>query len=273
MGQGMQIYASENTDRFPGHYFEAETSDEAVAAGRHGVAWIGMMGSHESLKISEPTSPTRSPRASHPSRSLFVLMISADATPGLFTCPSSGEAEDRLRNYGPDGRDAGDSTAMPGTDRFDFNGYSSLSYGYLLPFGASATSRRMLDAGAPVAADKGPFFDAGGEGLAGTRTVVDKLSAATIPPQWKRFDAQRIRALAIGEWKRLNSRNHEGEGQSVLYADGHADFARTPLVGIGGDNIYTLGGPNEADGSPLGLTPAEAPLLGPRTQSDSYIVP
>lgn len=36
-----------------------------------------------------------------------------------------------------------------------------------------------------------------------------------------------------------NSTNHEGRGQNVLYADGHANWETTPLVGINQDNIYT----------------------------------
>jgi prepilin-type N-terminal cleavage/methylation domain-containing protein/prepilin-type processing-associated H-X9-DG protein len=36
-----------------------------------------------------------------------------------------------------------------------------------------------------------------------------------------------------------NSRNHEQDGQNVLYADGHVSFEDTCLCGIGQDNIYT----------------------------------
>ncbi len=44
-------------------------------------------------------------------------------------------------------------------------------------------------------------------------------------------------------WQPYNSPNHggtsAGEGQNVLYQDGHAIFERKPIVGIDGDNIYT----------------------------------
>ena len=39
--------------------------------------------------------------------------------------------------------------------------------------------------------------------------------------------------------KKANSRNHEKDGQNVLYADGHVDWQQTALVGITQDNIYT----------------------------------
>lgn len=35
-----------------------------------------------------------------------------------------------------------------------------------------------------------------------------------------------------------NSRNHEGDGQNVLFADGHAEFKRTVKCGIDEDNIF-----------------------------------
>ena len=54
-----------------------------------------------------------------------------------------------------------------------------------------------------------------------------------------------------------------GEGQNLLFADGHAAFHKVPIVGVDHDNVYTiiefawLGG----DQSNLlhGLTPWEAP--------------
>lgn len=36
-----------------------------------------------------------------------------------------------------------------------------------------------------------------------------------------------------------NSRNHEGRGQNVLFADNHVEFQRTPACGVNGDDIYT----------------------------------
>jgi prepilin-type N-terminal cleavage/methylation domain-containing protein/prepilin-type processing-associated H-X9-DG protein len=36
-----------------------------------------------------------------------------------------------------------------------------------------------------------------------------------------------------------NSRNHEQDGQNILYADGHVSWERTVLMGIAQDNIYT----------------------------------
>ncbi len=45
--------------------------------------------------------------------------------------------------------------------------------------------------------------------------------------------------LNPGTGGKSNSKNHEGDGQNVLFADGHVDWETSPLCGIGGDNIYT----------------------------------
>ena len=50
-------------------------------------------------------------------------------------------------------------------------------------------------------------------------------------------------------WRPFNSRNHNGDGQNVLFADGHAEFRRTPTIGIDYDNIYTISLDNQSEAS------------------------
>jgi prepilin-type processing-associated H-X9-DG protein len=60
--------------------------------------------------------------------------------------------------------------------------------------------------------------------------------------------------------QKANSKNHGGNGQNVLFADWHVEFARTPLCGIRLENIYTYGksgidikkGGDGINGSPIG---------------------
>jgi hypothetical protein len=42
----------------------------------------------------------------------------------------------------------------------------------------------------------------------------------------------------------LNSQNHKGLGQNVLFADMHVNFERTPFAGMDDDNIYTAQSPS-----------------------------
>ena len=39
-----------------------------------------------------------------------------------------------------------------------------------------------------------------------------------------------------------NSKNHDQDGQNVLYADGHAEFQQTALCGTQNDNIFSANG-------------------------------
>jgi prepilin-type processing-associated H-X9-DG protein len=39
--------------------------------------------------------------------------------------------------------------------------------------------------------------------------------------------------------KQANSNNHDGDGQNVLFGDGHVEFLQNPFVGVQRDNIFT----------------------------------
>jgi len=174
--------------------------------------------------------------------------------------------------------------AQPGVNRFDFRGYPYLSYGYQVPFGRYAKPNENLDPRVALTADKGPFFDANSEvSAAAARYTPDKFRN----PPWSGDQALAISVtggstvdgllrLDNDRWRPYNSRNHNSEGQNVLYHDGHVDFERKPIVGVNNDNIFT----RQANGaSPSYLL--EHSLLGavpndrnaPVTQSDSIIVP
>jgi len=169
-------------------------------------------------------------------RAYWMLVRSGDITVKQFICPSSGDREDETENL---------------ELYYDFSNYENISYGYQVPFGPRDTlAREGADNRMVFAGDQGPFYkpatpkwDTAGEN-GGAITADDG------PKNWRPF----------------NSPNHggqaNGEGQNALYADGHASFGRTPLLGIDSDNIYTLM-TNEwsikLDNRIHGWTPQEAP--------------
>ena len=70
--------------------------------------------------------------------------------------------------------------------------------------------------------------------------------------------------------RHINSRNHKGNGQNVIYGDGHVAFEKSPYVGIDQDNIYTAQ-PKEYNGQ-AGQT-AGILTVRPKDQHDSVLIP
>lgn len=276
LGQSLHIFANDNKQSFPHHYFKATAGTDS-GHNTHGINWIGTMGSSESLKITEDTTPTKSATAGHPSRSLFQLIIQGSSTPQQFICPNTTDKEDELRNSSPAAGAAGQSApkpAQPGLTRFDFQGYDNLSYGYQMPFGPKAQPTASLDVRAAIMADKGPYCESGGPGLAGTQTTRDQRSKLDPPQGWSTLKPDELLAKPADQLRPYNSRSHNGEGQNVLFVDGHAQFCKHPFVGVNNDNIYTIQNSlTDRVGQMIGVMPGKGQTWGPLTDTDSFIVP
>jgi prepilin-type processing-associated H-X9-DG protein len=65
----------------------------------------------------------------------------------------------------------------------------------------------------------------------------------------------------------MNSKNHEGEGQNVMFNDGHVEWCTSPLVGAQRDCVYTAGFVDPA-GNPLMQDVAQ-----PTAALDTIILP
>ena len=143
-----------------------------------------------------------------PTRAFWMLVRSGDIQVKQLVCPSSGSGPDPAEEI----------------DRYyDFESIDYISYGYQVPFGPNQTRpSENLDTRMGMMADRGPYY-----ATTAAPDQTDALDDSSAPPEWKAF----------------NSPNHggrgAGEGQNVLYQDGHATFERKPIVGVDQDNIYT----------------------------------
>jgi hypothetical protein len=264
LGQGMKVYANENFDWFPIAPF-AEPSDAAgVEPQATEVSFTTYMGNKLKTQLVSADYNTV-----HPSRSLFMLVVAGSCTQKQFVCPSSGDAEDDMRNH--EGTQV--VAAQAGINRFDFRGYPFVSYGYQVPFGRYGRPNESLDPRMAVGADKSPYFDGGTtvDGWITPDKYNDALVAQGEVPQVGATTASEILKVDAERWRPYNSRNHQQEGQSVMYLDSHVDFARKPIVGVSYDNIYTRQLDWSLEMSLLGATLADR--TGPLTQTDSIIVP
>lgn len=267
MGQGMHIYSNNNKEWFPIHFFVASFSSVNVQPQTSGVNYVQGMGCTGDLQIEKETSTSTSSNKSSTSRSLFLLVADSSSTVNQFYCPSSGDTEDDLRN-----RDTGtEKAAQPGRNRFDFRGYSYLSYGFQNVFGRRGRPKTTMESAVAIGADKGPYL-AADTGSYEHGTVGSGESGVKVP-NWGTDEAT-ILKKTNEEWKPYNSINHGGDGENVLYVDDHVDFAQKPIVGINNDNIYTA---SNNYTSPAGFLLGEEPTAGqtyaPLVNTDSFIVP
>lgn len=177
------------------------------------------------------------------SAALYNLLRTEDVTSKVFTCPAT---QQRAEDFG-----GGIRTAQ---DKSNFRSGETLSYSYADPYPDAASAKRgyrlymgNLNPAFAVAADMNP----------GSPSLLQLTTSSSV---------DQIRAG--------NSANHSGDGQNVLYADGHVEFNNNPFCGINRDNIYTCGpsgnDPNTGAPLPTGGTAIFGSPIGP---NDSVLLP
>jgi type II secretory pathway pseudopilin PulG len=177
------------------------------------------------------------PQANDVTAALFLLARTQSLSAASFVCPSTDNAP----------WDFGGRNAMACAN---FPGEQVLSYSLANPYPNQEAVKDgfkwnvMIGPDFPLAADMNP--GSGGE-----------------------YDAAAPQLTSSAEeLKRGNSRNHQGEGQNVLYSDGHIEFQTTAFCGVKRDNIYTVAG--GAEGNP----PTSATISGsPRWRGDCVMLP
>jgi len=272
IGQGMHIYANDNSEWFPTHFFRAGDY-EIGPPSKAEVQYEKTLG----LDYNKPTHKDTNSQQNHPSRSLFLLIIGGQQTAGQFICPSSADDEDDMRNRG-DYADTGDEeAARAGKNRYDFAGYLRLSYAYQVPYGRRGRPRETMDSRMPIAADKGPYYTVGDSVSGVDGLFMDQRSEQDPPADWlsEYPNAADIIKLSNEEWRPYNSINHNFEGQNILFVDGHVAFERKPIAGVHRDNIYTaidIDYINQSN-SLIGTVGDESDMIVPLTQTDSYLIP
>ncbi len=175
------------------------------------------------------------PKPNDITAAMFLLLRTQEITPEVFVCPLTSTI--LPWDYGAAG------TAKL---RSNFPSGRHLGYSYINPYPSAAAKKRgfllnnSISAEFPVMADMNP----GG---------ADLLKVGYDAPQ--------------AAMKRVNSRNHyRGYGQAVMFGDGHAEFLRTPFVGVQRDNIYTYGRSDATSGG-------EGIVGSPHDANDSILLP
>lgn len=219
LGGAAEVYADANNGRWMTPPFaENRINKEGIHYTCNGTsgddpACVGY--APEQDGISDPPNPLAGRTALSTTRAYWMLVRSGEVSVNQFICPSSG--------------DVGDPTSKVDAC-YDFQEYTNISYGYLVPFGPVETRPRQgRDHRMIFAADKGPFYH-----------EEYRPSFETAGPDGQEIDVSDPPLY----WRPFNSPNHgglgNGEGQNALFADGRVEFHAIPAIGLDQDNIYTV---------------------------------
>jgi prepilin-type processing-associated H-X9-DG protein len=163
--------------------------------------------------------PFAGPQPNDVSAALFLLLRTQDITSEVFTCPSSDTERD---TYG-----GGTNSAINRANFTDLK--KNLSYSMHNPY----VSNGVIRPAEWKLADKDWWTN---------RMSAEFAVASDINPGTTGRDDNVLYpndTSSSKDMKQANSNNHDGDGQNVLFGDGHVEFLQNPFVGIQRDNIFT----------------------------------
>jgi type II secretory pathway pseudopilin PulG len=190
----------------------------------------------------DPFAKDGAPKANDVTSPFFLLLRTQDITPEVFVCTSTDVQ--RVKFEG----------AKSAQDFANFKNEETLSYSYANAY----PDVNAVNAGYRLNATTSAEFAIAADMNPGT------FGASDVTPA----KGPKDETAAPDVMRKANSMNHRGDGQSVLYGDGHVEFQQTPFCGVKRDNIYTVSGSN--DGS---KTTSDKIAASPMWAGDSVLLP
>jgi prepilin-type processing-associated H-X9-DG protein len=198
IGQAILLYANENKGAYPRTTY---VGGEVV----HPVWGTG-------APATQPFA-ANGPQPNDVTAAIFLLLRTQEIGAEVFTCPSTYTEK---WDFG-----GGSNTALNWSNWEGRAGVKlHLSYSYANPYPDDAAVKKgyklttALTAEFAVASDLNP-------GAANGSNVLNVITTSSSS------------AMKLG-----NSRNHDQDGQNVLYGDGHVEFEQNPFCGVARDNIF-----------------------------------
>lgn len=215
IGQGLMLYANDNKGQYPRTIY---TQGAAVTL------------TSFSKSNPNPTAATNpfgsgnfTPDANDVTAPLWLLVRNTDLNTEVFTCPSSNQEKD-VRTYPPDQISNFFSGSLTSGNKTGPN--LSYSVANMYPNQNAVTKGYKWNSG--VQADFAIMADRNEHASANDRLP----DPAALRPD----------NTSAKDNKRMNSKNHEGEGQNVMFNDGHVEWCSNVWVGSTQDHIYVSGG-------------------------------
>jgi prepilin-type N-terminal cleavage/methylation domain-containing protein/prepilin-type processing-associated H-X9-DG protein len=201
IGLAILLYSNENRGAYP----RTKASTPVATGVTHNMIATG----HTSP---DPFTSTATDATDNVPQALFLLLRTQDITSEVFTCPSSNAEKD---TYG-----GGTNAAINKSNFTDLA--KNLSYSYQDPYPDSSAIGGGFKLNNSISAE----FAVGSDINPGTTGTDDNVLFPNNTSSAK-------------DMKNGNSNNHDGDGQNVLFGDGHVEFLQNPFVGVQRDNIFT----------------------------------
>jgi prepilin-type processing-associated H-X9-DG protein len=232
IGQAILLYANENKGNYPRTFY--------VAGGNLTFSNDASDGGAERNPFGDKGLPGKV-GDNDVTAAIFLLIRTQDITSEVFICPPTYTERDI---YGT----APGATAANKTSFSDWR--KNLSYSFANPY----PDETAVKNGYKLNVTTGAEF-----------AIVADLN----PGVGDGYDVTFPKETSITrDMQKANSRNHQGQGQNVLYGDGHAEFQQNPFCGSKRDNIYTVSG--STDGS---VTSSKTVIGNPTWAGDSVLSP
>ncbi len=199
--------------------------------------------------------PVLADLAKNGTASLWILVRDGSAGAKSFICPSTNDEPDPLTD---NGQATGDSAPL--NQIFDFYTADNLSYSAMHMFHEARNvnwTTNVLPGWVIMSDDSNAPPD-------GFDANVHTLEAAGNP---NNEDIENLE----------NSRNHDGDGQNLMFGDGHVDFVTDPFQGPSNDNVFgrdtaSAGSAEQSEGARTWALDSGNGVFN-KTNSDCMIVP
>ena len=206
IGQALLLYSNENDNRYPRTVY-APAEPPTFGTPYAGDPDLGAAA--KAVSPFDPKSPVR-PKANDVTAALFLLLSTQDITPQAFVCPTTDQTP---WNYGGGANSARNWVNWQGVEGIRRH----LSYSFQTPYPSAEAVKNGFKFNNTVGSDFAVASDMNPGGEAVLKVAADS---------------------PVKEIRQANSGNHGGDGQCVLFGDGHVEFTQTPFVGPRGDNIF-----------------------------------
>jgi len=255
IGLAMKMYSNQEprTNAFPRTIYAGTAVITATWGTGGQSATDGSAGSAASpFGPTAGTAPT--PAANDVSAAMFLILRTQEITTDVFICPSSNAdrytqaAGTNIQYYTNWGANAQTGNTIS----------KSLSYSYQNPYPSSTAINSGFSWNDSITSDFAIMADIN----PGATTNAGQAANPTSVVQTDSGSKQRG----------ANSTNHDNDGQNVLYADDHVDWAASVWVGVQQDNIYGAKPNNYVAGAVQTLSNTGA-AMSPYDGNDTILLP